>query len=1852
MACEVAGGCSCLNDDGLSCTIPNGERNCLIPAAAATISPATPSSPVTLTPEWRQFEIGPMRIGNPGGVAGRVSASLSLSLGAARGEAYVDNLVFKRVRDNITVIRNSWNTPLSCNRTREGIYSPLEMLGCRAYRGSDNQTYNLRSFSSLCRPESAGCEAYSQTQNTPTAVGYQTYGAVCDIDRRCGELAGDAPNCPCDYSKPNPASPGYPFVLTDVCRVPLGLSTCRFNLDGLDVSGEATDYPDRFVQPADERLYLVVGTQNMCAQSAVGCRSMGQPVIEFERQCKLAENCAMRDGCSCVDPLTGRECLVESGKSSCQIALDEGVTGSWKGAVVKDDPAKYDQTLCPMEAVGCEKYNASDGARYFKDPSNQVCQFRTNINYRGRKVNGWFRKSASGTVFPCYESFLRGGNIYDIYRNSDPLYTGWVGMCSAEYDRCEEFVDPLDTSASNPGGKPYYYLDNTKLNKSACQGQASLEEGCVLLKQTSNTQNLFSAAASYFRSWREANGALVNAVNCDSPGAETSPNCAQRCYSVAGGICAEVEGDACFADAVCGSAGKCISGQCRTVCNSDAQCGGGECEGDVLWGTGCSAEENVCNQAKGEVCVDYVPPDDASRNDANVIIKVRRDRDCAEWLECDKSQPVYDNNLGRWINRCISFSTCTEGAQVGDSFVCSELEDVPKELFTVNDYVARDIGWNGEEYSGYSIVDRYPLQHLQAYKITTGQCRESGVAEPNLITRDGRIVRCRDTEQCEAVCEPGGSADCTGRDIDEIYCSAPLNGICVGGSQVGLACDNDAHCKGTDNVGYCSQSQFDVIKFGIQRSFCRKGEHYGEPCVQDIDCWDVVPGDVNAWRNSCATSCSQNEVLVGAPPAAVNDGCPPDGYQPICSSDDCPEPWGTCIENSCVYDYRGGPLRTDDIWNAPSCRAYPESESPFPANILDTTSPNVSGDTEATPGYNKFGTPVKLKAPYRGANTCLEGNSCDCFYSRIGYGQGGTKVRYQAFDNSIKYREAPDSASPEASPGPFQSGVSRGVCMGGPYDGMSCLPGETVAPGEDGPCGPSGSAGTCMAYSSFALAAGWPGFCVDKDESDRLYADPNVPGCNLWLPVDVIPGMTDMLSQHPEAGFQSPQDKLLMCSVASGNAGAAAGSGGSGSGLGGCTGDIAIRCDEDQDCIDEGVGICNLYIRYLAGGSNLWWFRTYQQEKPATTDPDGDADGHLVTEPGSRLHRTTLTEIILEVGSLENKRYIVLNEENNFSFATHYDSEFCIDGECRPEYTPREESAPGAEIYFEVGGKKYLINQWNEPDGCRNVLIDDLRDHANESWCQDHIDTEVCIAVKVMWDGSNNYHGVKTATCSNHLISDTNFYAVPVVAAYMRLRETCSELDLVYDKALNPEGAPFTDRLYKLRSGVLVEEAPALSGLEKYYKWLTQVKGLRDAGIDTTILGAVAAAGKFNPVEDVLSHPIPVKSYPVEDSDEYFNSAGSPYYSSLRLVEAPPTAEYVDIDSELGYAIAAGSALSCNGSCKVPEALRENVSIEKITDLFALVYLKFRLNIDRNRYIIPLDWSAAIGDYRASLISEFDHQPPRIIPVNTTSTLCRDQGNTCPELGLVDGISVNGGQRDMCFGGGSQSNVEISYYAYADSDHLPIRRHIIDFGDGTTPVQLAGSFKNTRGLTPDGSPICGSDNTDFGLTPDACDSNYMRFNKTYTCSESFAATLPKCLADTTYPCRDAVGCCVFKPRVQVMDNWGMCNGFCPNDPSGETARRADANLCFNGSTVNYLDESHDASNVINECTILSTADRNYQQYRRPFVAYSGAIVVCPNNCTSDGPTYESPDCAVAERCIDACDALGTVCVAGCCVAGP
>src|SRR5262249_2714390 len=76
-------------------------------------------------------------------------------------------------------------------------------------------------------------------------------------------------------------------------------------------------------------------------------------------------------------------------------------------------------------------------------------------------------------------------------------YEGWVGQCEQKYDRCEEFVDPNDTSGGTTEGRTYYYINDTRIDGAACNGQASLGTGGVLFDQTSEPKKLFDATATY-----------------------------------------------------------------------------------------------------------------------------------------------------------------------------------------------------------------------------------------------------------------------------------------------------------------------------------------------------------------------------------------------------------------------------------------------------------------------------------------------------------------------------------------------------------------------------------------------------------------------------------------------------------------------------------------------------------------------------------------------------------------------------------------------------------------------------------------------------------------------------------------------------------------------------------------------------------------------------------------------------------------------------------------------------------------------------------------------------------------------------------------------------------------------------------------------------------------------------------------------------------------------------------------------------------------------------------------------------------------------------------------------------------
>ena len=495
--------------------------------------------------------------------------------------------------------------------------------------------------------------------------------------------------------------------------------------------------------------------------------------------CVLGLRDPAKNTCACTDARTGSKCNIEAGQVSCKFSPERGMTKDWKATAIKDDPSKYDQTLCREEDVGCEEYTSAEGAWYFKDPGNKACVYKENATIEGRQRSGWFRQTAGGAMFACYPELVKNGNYFEIYRNRDQTcslaskctdpagclcpsassvtckvlygntqcgFTGWVGMCDPKYDFCNEFIDPLGTSPSNKTGQPYYYIMNSKLDKSSCNGTVSLKQGCVLFNQTSNPAKTFSAAATYIKSIKETPqgrdplaGDSVGAENCGSA-SRSSKWCDKRCASIRNGYCHKTCTNNCDYE---GEANECWQND-----TSSAGCpAGGTCVGDMRYTTGCVVSGD-CNPALKEQCVGESTPSARTftGNDTNIILKVRRDRECGQWLSCASASTTWDDGSKKWISTCTDFAACEKTGQLGSASECVQYVEPPKQILTASRYSSRDVTWTGLDYSGFSLFGRYPIQYLQPVKpdpaygicVSTGKSVEDG----SLCKADGSDGKC------------------------------------------------------------------------------------------------------------------------------------------------------------------------------------------------------------------------------------------------------------------------------------------------------------------------------------------------------------------------------------------------------------------------------------------------------------------------------------------------------------------------------------------------------------------------------------------------------------------------------------------------------------------------------------------------------------------------------------------------------------------------------------------------------------------------------------------------------------------------------------------------------------------------------------------------------------------------------------------------------------------------------------------------------------------------------------------------------------------------------------------------------
>ena len=230
----------------------------------------------------------------------------------------------------------------------------------------------------------------------------------------------------------------------------------------------------RLYRDKDNNPYYLSSFTHLCLEKQVGCEAL----INTQNLLSPFEKTFNTDNDDPVDDVVVPEdemvYLVNNEDSSCQsvdkgcqkmglpLLSSEGDAPGWSSDVyLRNNPDLYESRsiLCLNQDLGCEAYADGD---YFKDPEiqNKVCEYKENVLVGAKTMNGWFKQD---TKQPCY--YYNTGTApykidditYGIISASandpgdDPVYDGWAGLCPNNQVSCTEFIDPQTRNISvNP----------------------------------------------------------------------------------------------------------------------------------------------------------------------------------------------------------------------------------------------------------------------------------------------------------------------------------------------------------------------------------------------------------------------------------------------------------------------------------------------------------------------------------------------------------------------------------------------------------------------------------------------------------------------------------------------------------------------------------------------------------------------------------------------------------------------------------------------------------------------------------------------------------------------------------------------------------------------------------------------------------------------------------------------------------------------------------------------------------------------------------------------------------------------------------------------------------------------------------------------------------------------------------------------------------------------------------------------------------------------------------------------------------------------------------------------------------
>ncbi|HBU07086.1 MAG TPA: hypothetical protein DEB09_03295 [Candidatus Magasanikbacteria bacterium] len=106
---------------------------------------------------------------------------------------------------------------------------------------------------------------------------------------------------------------------------------------------------------------------------------------------------------------------------------------------------------------------------------------------------------------------------------------------------------------------------------------------------------------------------------------------------------------------------------------------------------------------------DPVDPKSNNNNNANIVLKVVRDRVCGEWLACKTSFNFVDEN-NKLQQICYELGRCSATVPNQE---CTKWENNSGGVLDEEIYLNRDVSWMGNEFSGYSLYNKFQVSDLK-----------------------------------------------------------------------------------------------------------------------------------------------------------------------------------------------------------------------------------------------------------------------------------------------------------------------------------------------------------------------------------------------------------------------------------------------------------------------------------------------------------------------------------------------------------------------------------------------------------------------------------------------------------------------------------------------------------------------------------------------------------------------------------------------------------------------------------------------------------------------------------------------------------------------------------------------------------------------------------------------------------------------------------------------------------------------------------------------------------------------------------------------------------------------------------